>query len=251
MVYVDLLILLNICYDYLLLLTVGVTLKRRVSHKRLFWAALFGSVSIILIFFDVSKVLEVVLKNLLGVPMLVVAFGYKNVVYTFYNILYLYMSSVVLAGFLYYLTEELGVSYGNVNYVALLVIAPLVLGVYTYSVKKLRCKQNLAYKIKVVFKNNNILLLDGFIDSGNKLRDPVTNKYVIIVDKNVYSGKNPIYVPFKGVNKTGILKCFSLDYIEINNQVFKNYLLGVSNESINLDGSNCILNYKLLEEINV
>ncbi len=183
--------------------------------------------------------------------MLSIAYGFKNFIYTFHNMIYLYMSSIILAGFLYYLTDELGIASSNINYIALVILAPLVLGVYVYQTKKLKQKQNLSYRVKVVFKNNKELLLDGFIDSGNKLKDPFTNKYIIIVDESIYKSTNPIYVPFKGVNKTGLIKCFSLDHIEINNRIFKNYLLGVSDEKINLDGSNCLLNYKLLEEINV
>lgn len=191
--------------------------------------------------------------------MIIVVFGKENIII---NCLYLYMNSVILAGFLYYLSVEL--SYSNIglafyfddfsiNYVLILIIAPVILFIYYKQVKLLKEKQNLNYKVNVVLNNGEEYLLNGFIDSGNKLKDPITRKHVIIVsDKNLlFKEENPIYVPFHGVNKKGLLKCFKVKFIEINNQKFTNYLLGISDSEINLEGVSVILNYKLLEDLNV
>ena len=58
-----------------------------------------------------------------------------------------------------------------------------------------------------------------------------------------------MYVPYKALNKTGVLECYKIDYLKINNKVFKNYLVGVSKGEFNLDNIDCLLNYKLLEDI--
>ncbi len=250
MVYLDLIFLLNFIYDFLLLMTVNIALKRVTKLRKIFISSLFGSLFSFVIFLDLNNIMLIIFKIISAFVMCLIAFEYRNILYTITNITYLYMSSIILAGFMYYLSMQIS-SDNLINLIIIISVSPLILLAYILQAKKLKNVQNLSYKVKIVFKNNKNLILDGFIDSGNKLKDPVTNKYVIIVDKKVYHNKNPIYVPFKGVNKTGLLECFTLKYIEVNNKKFNNYLLGVSNEIINLDGSNCILNYKLMEELNV
>lgn len=56
-------------------------------------------------------------------------------------------------------------------------------------------------------------------------------------------------MPFKALNKKGLLKCFKIDYIKVNNQILKNYLIGISDDNFNLNGADCLLNYKLMEDI--
>ncbi len=250
MIYIDLIILLNFIYDFLLLMTVNITLKRVTTIRKIIFASLFGSLFSLIILFDIAYFILLLLKLISGSIMVIIAFEYRNIKYYINNLIYLYMSSIILAGFMYYLSVEFN-NENIVNSILIFTFTPLILIIYMYQIKKLKIVQSLSYKVMIVFKNNKNLLLDGFIDSGNKLKDPITNKYVIIVDKSVYHNKNPIFVPFKGVNKTGLIECFALKYIEINNIKYDNYLLGVSNEVINLDGSKCILNYKLMEELNV
>ncbi len=250
MIYLDLLFILNFCYDFLLLVTIKIALKRVAKLKNIIIGSLFGAIFSFIILLNTSEIILIISKILSGTIMTIITFNYKNMKHTITNLMYLYMTSTILAGFMHYLSRYFKNDY-MINTLLLFLLSPLILVIYVYQTKKLKSKQILSYKVKVVFKNNKNLLLDGFIDSGNKLKDPVTNKYVIIVDRKIYNNKNPIYVPFKGVNKTGLIECFSLKYIEINNKKFNNYLLGVSNEIINLDGSNCILNYKLMEDLNV
>ena len=40
-----------------------------------------------------------------------------------------------------------------------------------------------------------------------------------------------------------------LKYLKINNQIFTNYLIGISNNEFNINGSDVLLNYKLMEDI--
>ncbi len=259
-IYLDLIFLLNFCYDFLLLLTVGIILKRVISLKRIILSAFIGALSLIILFWDVNNLLLFFIKNLVSIVMVLVAFKYKNIKFTLTNTMYLYMCSIILAGFMYYLNLEFSyhhegfIFYYNglsINYLFLLILGPLILYSYIYQTKKLKQKQNLYYEVKIVLKNNRNLLLNGFIDTGNKLKDPVTKKYIIILNKNIYQAKNPLYVPYKSIDNNGLMKCFAIKYVEINQQKFNNYLIGVSDKKINLDGIDCILNYKLMEDLNV
>ena len=104
--------MLNFIYDSLLLLTVSITLKRNISLKRIFLGGLIGSLSTFIIFIPLNKYVLLLLKILVGLLMILITFKYKNLKYTFNNIIYLYMCSVILAGFLYFLKIE----FSNLSY---------------------------------------------------------------------------------------------------------------------------------------
>lgn len=230
-------------------MTVSVTLKRNASYKRLLLGALFGTVSTLIIFLKIEDYLMLLIKIISGIFMLIITFKYKDIKYTMTNIIYLYMCSVILAGFLYFLKIE----FKDYAYLISLLVAPIILYIYVRETKKLKEIVNFYTKVTINFKNNKSLVLNGFIDSGNKLKDPITNKHIILINKRtldgIYNIRSPIYVPIRTVNKKSLLECISIKNIIINNKVYDGYLLGLSDEFKMNDGVNCLLNYNLWEKI--
>ena len=247
-IYLDLLFILNFIYDLLLLLTVSVTLKRNTKFKRILLGSFFGAISTFIILIPINKYILLILKILSSVIMLIITYSFKNVKYFFNNLLYLYMTSVILAGFLYFLKLE----FNNLSYLISLSIAPLILYLYINEQKKLKEIVNYYKKVIVTFKNNKTLSLNGFIDSGNKLKDPITGKYIILINKKtlkgIYNIRSPMYVPIKTINKKSLLPCISIKNIIINDKTYNNYLLGISDTFNGFDNINCLLNYHLLED---
>jgi len=262
-VYIDIIFLINFIIDFMLLCTVNVVLKRYTKLYKLLLGALFGSVSLLSLFIPINSYIFIFFKIIMALVMCLIAFGYKNIKYTFYNLVYLYMTSIILGGFLYYLKTEF--SYSNdglvfyykgltVNYIYLIVISPLILFLCIKSVNALKEIKNYYYKISIVFNNNYILNVSGFLDTGNKLVDPITNKPVILLNKKIIKGKvnirSPMYVPYNSLNYHGIIECIKPKKIFVNNKEIKNYLIGLSNNTFKLNGIECLLNYKILEDIN-
>ena len=247
-IYIDLLLLVNFLFDLLLLLTVNIALKRYSKISRLILASLFGEVTLLSLILPISSYLLIILKFILGIFLCIIAFGCKNFKYTFYNVLYLYMTSIILSGFTYYLSVE----FQNINYL-LLLISPLILYVFIKSIKALKEIKNYYYKIKIVFENGKNLELTSFLDTGNKLIDPITNKPIILINKKLLKGsiniRSPMYIPYNTINHHGLLECVKPSYIEIENKKLKNYLIGLSEESFKLNGIDCLLNYKILEDL--
>ena len=123
--------------------------------------------------------------------MVIVTFGLKDKKYTIQNLSYLYMTSTVLGGFLYFLNlsfsesnNGLIFSYNkiSINYVFLVIFSPIML--YIYKKEKIEMQEyDEYYTVKIVLKNKVTLNLVAYLDTGNKLRDPVTKKRVIIVNE--------------------------------------------------------------------
>ena len=244
--------MLNFIYDLLLLMTIDITLKRHKNFVRLISASIIGALSLIILFLPFNKFILFLLKILVSVIMVLVAFKFKNIKYTFTNLLYLYMCSVILGGFLY-LLDIFYFDGLSINYLLLLILGPIILGLYIYEHKKYKSSYNFNCNVEIVFNNGKVLNSTGFIDSGNNLKDPVTKKYVIIMSKKLLSSyiniRSPMYVPYKALNKYGLIECFKIKYLKVNNQIFTNYLVGISNDEFNLNGADVLLNYKLMEDI--
>lgn len=258
-IYIDLVFLLNFCYDFLLLVTVNNILKRKAKLYKLLLSSLIGSLSLILLFIDICSYFILLLKLITSILMVLVSFKYVSIKYTITNLSFLYMSSIILAGFLYFL--DINFSFANndylfifkgfsVNYLLLLLIGPIILLWYILLNKKLKCTINNYYQIDIYFDDKKISCLSLF-DNGNSLKDPITNKSIIIVNDNllkeIYNIRSPIYVPYKTISNEGVMRCYKPSYIIINNQKIYNYLIGETTRKFS-DGVQCLLNNKLMED---
>lgn len=247
-VYIDLVCIINFIYDFLILLTVSFTLKRNRKIYYYILSSLIGVLSIFLLFLKINNIVLFLLKILISVIMVIVAFGYKSIKYTISNIIYFYMTSIILAGFLYLIKENN--SNFNLNYIVLLIIGPIILFIYYKSNKKLKNTYSDYYKIKIVFDNIEYNLV-SFYDNGNNLKDPISRKSIIIVGNSrlekIYNIRSPVYVPVITVKGTHLMKCFKPSYIILNDKKIYNYLIGESSIKFS-DGVECLLNKSLKED---
>lgn len=247
-VYIDLVCIINFIYDFLILLTVSFTLKRNRKIYYYILSSLIGVLSIFLLFLKINNIILFLLKILISIIMVIVAFGYKSIKYTISNIIYFYMTSIILAGFLYLIKGNS--SNFNLNYIVLLIIGPIILFIYYKSNKKLKNTYSDYYKIKIVFDNIEYNLV-SFYDNGNILKDPISRKSIIIVENNrlekIYNIRSPVYVPVITVKGTHLMKCFKPSYIILNDKKIYNYLIGESSIKFS-DGVECLLNKSLKED---
>ena len=247
-IYIDLLLIINFIFDFILLLTINIVLKRYSKISRLVLASLFGEITLLSLVIPIKTYFLIFLKLMMGIIMVIISFGYKNIKYTLYNSFYLYMTSVILGGFVYYLSIE----FKSMNYLFLLP-SPIILYAFIKSMKVLKEIKNYYYKITITFNDNYNLNLTAFLDTGNKLIDPITNKPIILINKKKIKGsiqiRSPMYVPYNTINHHGLLECIKPKYILIENKKITNYLIGLSEESFKLNGIDCLLNYKILEDL--
>ena len=237
-IYVDLVIILNIILDFLLLMSVSVLLTRNTKIKRLILGSVIGGLSTILLFISVSSLVSFILKIILGLLMVLGTFGYYSIKYTLNNLFYLYTLSFSVGGIMYLLMDK-----AYYNYIVLIIGFVIVLYFYIKMIKKYQVSYSNYYQVKIIINNKDYDVV-GYMDTGNKLK--YYNKPVVILDKKIkYNIEDIIYVPYTSLNNISVLKCLKTDKIIINNHIFKNYLVGLSNKKINIDGINCILHSKM------
>ena len=259
--YLDLIFFINFGFDLLLLLSVSILLRRNAKIWKIISGAFIGSMSIFILFIKINSVELFIIKFIISVLMIIISFGYKDIRYTLKNLLYLYISSILLGGFLYYLNVEFSYKqeglifyhHGlNINYILLVILSPII--IYTYVRQGLKLKNHYTnyYEVELFLTETQKINLTGFLDTGNKLIDPFFKRPVILVNYNYLSydvdNLKTIFVPYRTVNNNGLLKCIIPYKIIIKGIGAKtNFLVGIMHEETGIDGVNCILNQRLLE----
>lgn len=255
-IYLDLLMILNFFIDFLLLLTVSIILKRNVSITRIIIGAFFGGISILFLFFNINSLLLFFFKIIISIVMILISFKYINFKYTLMNFIYLYMVSIILGGFLYFVNDQfsykkIGLVFVNngfsINLLLILILTPIILYLYIKQTRNFKYNYLNYYNIQII-KNNINYPYVAYLDTGNNLIDNLTKKIVILIDKRklLFDIKEFRLIPYMGVGGSNLIKTIKIDKLIFNNKEYKNVLLGIM-ENISLDGVDVILNNKLLE----
>lgn len=256
-IYLDLIMILNFALDFILLLSVSLILKRNIKITRIMLGAFIGGISILLLFMNINSIMLFLLKVLISIVMILTTFGYRNIKYTLTNLLYLYMSSVILGGFLYLLNLEFSykhvgiIFYNNglsVNFIFLIIFSPIILYIYIKQTKNLRYNYSNYYNIEI-FVRKKKYKYTAYMDTGNVLVDTLTNKKIVLIDKRklLFNIKEFRLIPYMSVGGSNMIKVIKIDKLVFDSKEYSDVLLGIM-DKISLDGVDVILNRKLLEE---
>lgn len=256
-IYLDLILILNFFLDFMLLISVGLILKRKIDIKLITISSFIGSLSILLLFININSLELFILKLILSIIMIIISYPKKDIKFIFYNLVIFYITSIFLGGALYILNIEFsykhtGLIFFNnglsINMIFLIFLSPIILYFYIKEQKKIRNKYNNYYSTNILINNKNISCT-GYIDSGNTLS--FKGNPVILVNKKIVSFLKDNYkvIPYKVVNKIMMLKIYKCNMVIINNHVFNNIYIGISEDDFNIDGVDVLLNNKLMEEL--
>lgn len=245
----------NFFLDFLLLLGVSILLKRNTDLKRIIMASFVGGISILILFIPLSNLLLFFFKFLISVAMILIAFNYSSIKSTLINILYLYVLSIFLGGFLYFLNDQFciqrkGFIFINnkfsITLLLIIILSPIIIYLYIRQSRILKNNYNNYYDV-VIYYNDNFIKAKGFLDSGNCLSYLSNN--VILLDKRkmIFDIKTYLFIPYETISSKDILKGFKPDKVIINGKVIKKVLVGISN--INKDGIDILLNNNIKELI--
>ena len=252
-VYLDIIFIVNLIFDFIILLSVSIVLKRNVKLYRIIIGSIFGSLSLIILFIRFNKIELILYKLIVSSLMILISFGHRNIKYTFKNFTYFYIIGIILGGIIYFFNNQFSINEGllfinnnNYNIIIGIIISIFGIKIYLKNIRELRNNYNKYYRVKIYYKNK-VIDLNAFLDTGNKLKDPYSFKPIILVNKDIILEEGNILVPYSSCNYSGILKCIKADRIFIDGLGYrKNFLIGIS-DSISLDGIDCILNELLLE----
>lgn len=258
-IYLDLVFLLNLFFNFVLLFAVNYLLKRKSKLYRLFLSALIGSCSIFFLFIPLTTISLFLLKVLVSILMIFISFPYKGFKTFVKELSYLYIISIFLGGFFYLINIRFNYSNDSavffrhdlsINVIAMILLTPIIVYLYIKEIRSHKTNYNNYQSVEIHF-NNKVISLTGYIDTGNRLKDPYKGRSIILLfNKEQLDIKQYIYVPFYSLNNKGIIKCFTVDKVIINNKEYFDLLIGISNEEFHIEGVDCILPNKIKEDLN-
>ena len=255
-IYLDLIMIINFFFDFILLTSVSLILKRKTKLNRIIFSSFFGGISILFLFVKLNSIELFLFKIIISIIMILISFGYKNIKFTIINFIYLYIISIFLGGGLYFFNIQFSYKHNgiifyhnglSINIILIIIMTPIVLILYFFNYKNIKNNYSNYFNTRI-YINNNYIDCIGYMDTGNNLIDPITKKKVIFIDKRkiIFDIDKFRYIPLKTVSGNDMIKCIKINKVVVDNKEYDDILLGIIDE-INLDGIDVILNNKMEE----
>lgn len=276
--YIEYYIIENLLINYIIISCTSILTKRYNPKIKKLLGAFVGTLySVAYIYKDLDILFTLPFKILIMTFITLISFTYKNKK-DYINIsLVFYIVNVFISGSTFFIIYFTGMDHMKISFFIICVYISCELLKYIYKdIKTLR-------QIKYLKKTITINLLgkscscEALLDSGNLLKDPMSNNDVIIIKSNILKEIIPEYlincsyedidiikaeeiinlldydiskkvriIPYKhaGSDKSNIILGIKADYIEIDKVRIGNIVLGISN--FNDDNYGAILNPSIL-----
>jgi len=194
--YVDIIFLENVFMNCIILLATGIILKNQIKIFRNIIASIIGSIYAIIIYVTNSEIYSnIFLKLILSFVIVYIAFKPPNLKSFIKHIIIFYLTSFTFGGvafaLLYFISPQDilyqdGVFIGT--YPMKIILAGGILGfiIITVAFKNIKGKFNKKdmYCYITLFEKNKQTKIKAIIDTGNFLKDPLTNSPVIVIEKS-------------------------------------------------------------------
>lgn len=264
-VYLDIVFLENILMNYIILFGTGLIQKLKMSNLKLLLSSIIGAIYAIISYLNIIPIYSnFFMKIFLSILMIFVAYNPQKVKKMLKSLVLFYLISFGTGGCalaLLYLIAPSKIFFKNgvlvgaypmevtiiAGFIGFLIIQ------YCFNTNKKRLqKKDFICEIKLKICDK-IIQTRAFLDSGNNLRDPLTNEPVVIVEKEVINKYINIddlnnfkggdenlkirLIPFKSIGKqNGILIGLRANYIEIKYDeeelVINNVIIGIYEKQI-------------------
>ncbi len=270
-IYLDIVFLEDVFVNYTILIATTMILKQRMRLIKMFVSSVLGAmISIVLFLINAPVLIEFFIKILISVIMVFICFGKKKILV---NVLVFYLISLVFGGVTILIIFSIKPENINIvekitnskelirNIIKASIISVVMIFIVSKLIKNNDFKKRNIYDLEIFYKGK-MAKIKAFLDSGNLLKEPITGKSVIIVEKeslngvveqdiidnlkNVLSGKwlNDVntkfsffIIPFTSLgNDNGILIGFKPEYIKIyaETEVLKNdIVIGIYDGKLN------------------
>lgn len=278
-IYIDVVLIENLIMNYIIIYATAIVLKNKKSHLRFFLASLLGAIYTIISYTSALEVYtSIILKILLSIIIVYIAYNPQTMKKMWKDIVIFYLVSFVFGGVafsLIYIVKPQEVLMKNglflgtypLKTIALGTIVAFILIILTVKIIKTKIsKKDMFCDIEIKI-NEEVIRTKAMVDTGNLLREPITNTPVIVVEHTLlyncmpkeilnntenilggdiekipkeirekYMSKLKI-IPFSSLGKqNGMLIGIKPDYIEIKNEENsirrENVIVGIYNKSL-------------------
>ena len=282
-IYVDVVLIENLIMNYIILFATGLVLKIKINHIRLILSSLLGAIYSIVAYTGFLKIYSsFILKIILSAIIVYIAYNPLSVKKMSKELLFFYLISFVFGGAafaLIYIVRPQDILMRNGLFLGTYPLKTVILGAIVAFVviitaftiiKNKMTKKNMIYKIEVKL-NGKEIITEALIDTGNMLKEPITNLPVVVIEhtllydcmpkeilnhlediiggdfekipeeiKNKYVSKLKL-IPFSSLGKqNGMLIGIKPDYLKIikeeQEEIKENVIIGIYDKSLTKKG---------------
>lgn len=221
-VYIDIYIFENIVINLFLLLLTFKLLRFSFNKKNICIAAVLGGLYGLVIFCNVNLLNSIAFKLLIPAIMIYISLESKKFKYVLKSILVFFMLAFMLGGICfgalqmqntYMIGQAFVVENNSIKYIVLSVaIVFIFINRIVDLLKDRALVKNFLYDIYIT-EGTRTVLVKGFLDTGNELREPVTNLPCVIVENNYFnqfdiSDDKKFIIKYDTINEVGEVKGF-------------------------------------------
>lgn len=196
-IYVDIVLLENICMNFIILFATAYIMKLQIKFLRIFLSSFIGAIYAILVYANILEIYtNIFMKVILSICMVYIAFKPKNIKGIIKELILFYLVSFALGGCafaLLYIIRPQEIFIKNGVYIGTYPIKIALLGgivgfCITYiafkTVKNRINKNEIIYSVEIKIENKSIIT-KALLDTGNMLKDPLTKSPVILIEKKI------------------------------------------------------------------
>ncbi len=194
-VYLDVVLLENLCMNYIILFATGYLMKIKMKQLRLAASSLLGGIYAVIAYLEILPIYSSLgMKMILSILMVYIAFQPKSIKLLGKQLVIFYLTSFVFGGCafaLLYFIKPQNILMRNGVYVGTYPIKIALLGgivgfiiIYiAFKIVKTRLhKKDILYNIEITLQEKK-LSIKAMLDTGNLLKDPISGMPVIVVEK--------------------------------------------------------------------
>ena len=292
-VYIDIILLENLCMYYIILFATAYILKIKISHIRIIESSSIGAVYSIMLYMQILPIYSsIFMKIILSVAMVYISYAPKTVKIAIKQLIIFYLISFAFGGCafaLLYFVKPQDIFIKNGVYIGTYPLKIALLGgivgfIITYIafkiIKNKATKEEMIYKLKIKI-NDKTVEVNALLDTGNKLKDPITLVPVIVIEKqklynflpeeilenidkiiggdsdklieeNIkYMSKFRV-IPYNSIGKqNGLMLGFKADEVKIiideEERTIKNTIIGIFNQSFNSQTYSALISLEIIE----
>ena len=196
-IYIDIVLFENIIMNYIILFATAIVLKLKIKYIRIFIASLLGAIYSVIAYIGILKLYSsIIMKILLSILIVYIAFNPQSLKKMWKNLIIFYLTSFVFGGVafaLIYVIKPQDILMRNGLFLGTYPLKTVLLGaVISFAVilvafkiaKGKFSKKDMFCNLEIKL-NNKIVKTTAMIDTGNCLKEPITNIPVIVLENTL------------------------------------------------------------------
>lgn len=196
-IYVDVVLIENLIMNYIILLATGLILKIKIKHIRLIIGSLLGAIYTIIGYIGILEIYSsFILKIILSIMIVYIAYYPQTLKKMWKELLFFYLTSFVFGGVafsLIYIVKPQEIIMKNGLFLGTYPLKTVILGAIVAFViiitafkiiKNKISKKDLICEITVEIEGKKIIT-KALIDTGNMLKEPITNTPVVVIERTL------------------------------------------------------------------